>query len=804
MAKRFTPEQERILNEWARTAPELRRAFPYTSASNTQTDGFGFHLNKEVDLGDLGIFYIRVRQSDGLQSLDTTSTLTFNADSFYLQHGQPGEIIVNFRGSTGSSGVTDHGALTGLFPDDDHPQYLLRTETPPGFYGIVVKESDNSYVTRDDTVVFTSGDFNVADGADGKPTVTIVDSGIDHGSLGGLLDDDHPQYLLRTETPPGFYGIIVKESDESFVTRDDTIVFTSSDFNVADVSGKPTVTIVDSGIDHGGLGGLGDDDHPQYARKLADWNTFRQGISAEAFYLKSGSSLSHEGIVLRDTGVTPPTPAAGRLNLWAEEALSSTILKFQNETGIILDVLADRVFTVTNETGSTIPAYTLVYMAFVLFGDEIPRIGIADSGSAATMPAIGITLEAIGSFDYGLIMSYGTITGQDTFSFSVGDELFLGSGGAFTNVRPTTNGQFVGSVINADFSPNGSILMNVSGTDAPGDGGFYGIVIKESDGSFVTRDDTIVFTSSDFNVADVSGKPTVTIVDSGIDHGALTGLADDDHPQYARKAAPQVTFDGIVTAEAFYLAQGGDVFAYSFNREHFYVTPAKSNIGRKVVNLDADAVAAAASLEVSDGTNEYPSVNKINFNAVDFYLSGDLNGEPVVNLVGLFKYRNPDVKILNTVEERDIINVTIPGNSLSLDKTLKFRSSGIYNNTTGSGRTMIYKIYWNGVIIYQGISPSFASGLTSRVIRLEGTIDNTIDLQTQFMQGVSRFGAPVAPTVGYGTLISSAANVDSIFASAGPIHADSTQPIAFRTSITPSAAADNYKFYFHVNNVEII
>ena len=127
MAKRFTPEQERILNEWARTASELRRAFPYTSSSNTQTQGLGYHLNKDLDPGR---FYIEVRQSDGLQGLETTSILSFNADSFYLNETSvPGEIMVNFRGSTGGgSSITlplDHGTdLIGL-GDDDHPQYLL-------------------------------------------------------------------------------------------------------------------------------------------------------------------------------------------------------------------------------------------------------------------------------------------------------------------------------------------------------------------------------------------------------------------------------------------------------------------------------------------------------------------------------------------------------------------------------------------------------------------------------------------------------------------------------------------------------
>jgi len=44
--------------------------------------------------------------------------------------------------------------------------------------------------------------------------------------------------------------------------------------------------------DHGALTGLADDDHPQYARKAADWNTFRQGITAQAFYVREGEISS--------------------------------------------------------------------------------------------------------------------------------------------------------------------------------------------------------------------------------------------------------------------------------------------------------------------------------------------------------------------------------------------------------------------------------------------------------------------------------------------------------------------------------
>lgn len=162
MAKRFTPEEESILNSWARTEPSLRRGFPYTTASNTETRGLGFLLNKELDPGQ---FYIVVQQSDGLQRLDVTHILSFEAGSFYLTRtSDPFEIMVNFRGSAGSSGggVTDHGALTGL-GDDDHPQYARKNASENHFDGIITAEAfymedggDLSAITRNITLQYPS------------------------------------------------------------------------------------------------------------------------------------------------------------------------------------------------------------------------------------------------------------------------------------------------------------------------------------------------------------------------------------------------------------------------------------------------------------------------------------------------------------------------------------------------------------------------------------------------------------------------------------------------------------------------
>jgi len=51
----FTDDEVKILNEWSRTQPALRKAFPYTSSSDDGR-GLGTLLNQHD--GDLERFYI--------------------------------------------------------------------------------------------------------------------------------------------------------------------------------------------------------------------------------------------------------------------------------------------------------------------------------------------------------------------------------------------------------------------------------------------------------------------------------------------------------------------------------------------------------------------------------------------------------------------------------------------------------------------------------------------------------------------------------------------------------------------------
>lgn len=118
----------------------------------------------------------------------------------------------------------DHGNITGL-GDDDHTQYLLvdGTRAMSGNLdmgtnnitnvgtvdGVTVSTHDHSGAGQGGTVAHASLsgvgtnthaqiDTHIADA-----TIHFTEGSIDHGSISGLLDDDHTQYLLLVGRPGG-------------------------------------------------------------------------------------------------------------------------------------------------------------------------------------------------------------------------------------------------------------------------------------------------------------------------------------------------------------------------------------------------------------------------------------------------------------------------------------------------------------------------------------------------------------------------------------------------------------------------
>ncbi|WP_320046826.1 tail fiber domain-containing protein [uncultured Ilyobacter sp.] len=95
--------------------------------------------------------------------------------------GEPGTENGDITGVTAGDGLTgggDEGEVTLSIPDRGLPVAKMRSDgVPPG--QVITSTGDGGAVWQD-----------------GSPNADPID----HGTLDGLLDDDHPQYLLRGET----------------------------------------------------------------------------------------------------------------------------------------------------------------------------------------------------------------------------------------------------------------------------------------------------------------------------------------------------------------------------------------------------------------------------------------------------------------------------------------------------------------------------------------------------------------------------------------------------------------------------
>jgi len=103
------------------------------------------------------------------------------------------------------------------------------------------------------------------------------------------------------------------------------------------------------------------------------------------------------------------------------------------------------VITVKNVSGGSLSKGTVVHTspsATPPAGNVIEVIA-ADYDDATKMPAIGVLNETIADGAEGAAVMMGAVSGIDTSSFSIGDELYVGNLGTFTNSKPSTAGQLI-------------------------------------------------------------------------------------------------------------------------------------------------------------------------------------------------------------------------------------------------------------------------------------------------------------------------------------------------------------------------
>lgn len=137
------------------------------------------------------------------------------------------------------------------------------------------------------------------------------------------------------------------------------------------------------------------------------------------------------------TPTTAPAYSEGRV--WYDS--TEKALAFYNDSSsIAVHVSQDLIFKVINNTGSTIPNGSPVYITGTSSGQTYPNVALAKADVAATSAVIGLTNGAIANGAIGYVSSQGTIDNVNTSTFTVGQVLYLSpySAGQLMNTVPPT------------------------------------------------------------------------------------------------------------------------------------------------------------------------------------------------------------------------------------------------------------------------------------------------------------------------------------------------------------------------------
>ena len=204
-----------------------------------------------------------------------------------------------------------------------------------------------------------------------------------------------------------------------------------------------------------------------------------------------------------------------------DSATETKKISFANlSAGISVGNATQLQFTALNNTGSTITKGSAVYVSGHTTETQVSP---ADNSASASMPAFGIVSDDILNGATGTVIISGEVSGINTASFSIGDELYVGTAGALTATKPTGTAliQKIAKVTKA--AASGELLVIGAGrtNDLPNlpDGNIW---IGDSSG--VPQDKTL---TAGTNVTITEDATTVTIAATGAGGAAdLDDLTD--------------------------------------------------------------------------------------------------------------------------------------------------------------------------------------------------------------------------------------------------------------------------------------
>ena len=169
------------------------------------------------------------------------------------------------------------------------------------------------------------------------------------------------------------------------------------------------------------------------------------GGATNYIHLRSDGSID----MFEMTAPAAPVGGTNALRLYVEAIKGFSFLKFIDDTGMSRAFVRDSVIVCKNVRGSSIAAARIVYATGS--ADNVPTIDLAKADSIATLPAIGVTIEAIADGAYGRVMQVGLLENVNTNALTEGDVLYVSAttAGVPSTTRPVTPSyvQEIGTVL---------------------------------------------------------------------------------------------------------------------------------------------------------------------------------------------------------------------------------------------------------------------------------------------------------------------------------------------------------------------
>lgn len=173
----------------------------------------------------------------------------------------------------------------------------------------------------------------------------------------------------------------------------------------------------------------------------------------------SGPTIDGANPYVNFTPTAAPTYSEGRVFY---DSTDNTLCYYNDNSQMKVNIGQEQIVRVRNQTGSTIPDGTVVYVNGAT--GNTPTISLAIATSFTTADIIGVTTTSITNNGFGYVTISGLVNGLNTSAFTEGQAVFLSPtvAGGYTATEPVAPNYSVqvGVILRANPS-NGTLLVSI-------------------------------------------------------------------------------------------------------------------------------------------------------------------------------------------------------------------------------------------------------------------------------------------------------------------------------------------------------